>query len=239
MSSSSAWTREETLKLIEFWGDSEIQSCKRNQGVFEKIAKELQEVGFGRTYQQCRKKIKKLRMEYRKVKDGRNKTGEDRKEWEFFDGLDDILGTKPSTQPPIVIDTSEATGEMECSPSTPASKETTPEIAGPSGSTKSSATGPGDDSQGKKRKRSKADDMDGVVQQLLCAMEKSDKRLLKLKKKDEDGGMSDGERVPDEEGRAKISTETFSDDASSTLHDRTYTTTTSSTSGFSQRQSFA
>ena len=82
MSNSSTWTKEETLKLIEFLGDSEIQaqleSFKRNQGVFEKITKELQEAGFDRTYQQCRKKIKKLRMEYQKVKDGRNKMGEDR-----------------------------------------------------------------------------------------------------------------------------------------------------------------
>ena len=88
MTTGSAWTREETLKLIELWGDSEIQAqldgCKRNQGVFLKIAEELKEVGYDGTYQQCREKIKKLRMEYRKVKDGRGKMGEERKEWEFF-----------------------------------------------------------------------------------------------------------------------------------------------------------
>ena len=47
-------------------------------------------------------KIRKLKLEYRKIKDGRKKTGTGRKEWRFFDAIDDVLGHKPATQPPVV-----------------------------------------------------------------------------------------------------------------------------------------
>ena len=38
------------------------------------------------------------------VKDGNNKTGEDRK---YFEATDDILGTRPSTKPKVLVDTLE------------------------------------------------------------------------------------------------------------------------------------
>ena len=47
--------------------------------------------------------------EYRKAKHKQGKTGEQPSTWEFFDAIDDILGAKPSTRPPVVIDTSETT----------------------------------------------------------------------------------------------------------------------------------
>ena len=43
------------------------------------IAARMTKAGFDRTFDQCRLKVKILRGEYRKVKDGNNKTAEDRK----------------------------------------------------------------------------------------------------------------------------------------------------------------
>ena len=107
------WTKEETVKLIEVWGQEtiqeQLQSCKRNQSIFVAVAREMREGGYDRTYQQCRGKIKKLKGGHRKAKDKEGKTGEQPSTWKFFDGIDTILGTKPSTRPPIVIDTSETT----------------------------------------------------------------------------------------------------------------------------------
>ena len=44
---AGSWSREETLKLIEIWGNDAIQaqleSCKRNQEIFGKIAAETVE----------------------------------------------------------------------------------------------------------------------------------------------------------------------------------------------------
>ena len=105
---AASWSKEETLKLIEVWGNGAIQAqlegCKRNQEIFEKIAAELREAGYEWTGKQCREKIKKLKVEYRKIKDKRNKTGEGRfPEWDYFDAIDAILGHKPATQPSVVV----------------------------------------------------------------------------------------------------------------------------------------
>ena len=49
-------------------------------------------------------KLKKLKGEYKKEKDRHEDTGEGRTTWEYFDAMDAILGHRPSTRPPIVID---------------------------------------------------------------------------------------------------------------------------------------
>ena len=107
-----AWSKEETLKLIDIWARADIQvqleACHRNRDVYQKIAKELREEGgcTNRTYEQCREKVKKLKGDYRKVKDKQHKTGEERNDWEYFEAMDSVLGHKPATHPPLVIDTS-------------------------------------------------------------------------------------------------------------------------------------
>ena len=46
MASRTTWSKDETFKLIDVWGQKNVQvqleDCKRNQVVYEKIAKELQ-----------------------------------------------------------------------------------------------------------------------------------------------------------------------------------------------------
>ena len=61
-----------------------------------------------RTYQQRREKLKKLKCEYKRIKDKRNKTGEERyPEWDYFDAIDAMIGHRPATEPAVVIDTFE------------------------------------------------------------------------------------------------------------------------------------
>ena len=59
--------RQETLKLIEIWGDDNIQSqlegCHRNRKVYVRISRRMNESLFERTFEQCREKIK-LKKEY-------------------------------------------------------------------------------------------------------------------------------------------------------------------------------
>lgn len=105
----STWKKEETLKLIALWGEEQVQAqlegCRSNRQVYEKIANEMRAAKFDRTYLQCREKIKKLKAEYRAIVNKKHrKTGEGRTDWEFFDPLDEILGHKPATHPPVVID---------------------------------------------------------------------------------------------------------------------------------------
>ena len=49
--------------------------------------------------------MKKLKTDYRKVKDKNGKTGRGRSIWKYFDALDAILGHRPATKPPLLLDT--------------------------------------------------------------------------------------------------------------------------------------
>ena len=107
---SSSWKDEEVYKLIKLWGEDTIQAqlegCKHNREVYEKIAKAMKEAGYNKNTEQCREKAKKLKAEYRKVRDKNKQTGNKRKTWKFMEALDEVLGDRPATKPPIVIDTS-------------------------------------------------------------------------------------------------------------------------------------
>ena len=99
------WSHAEVYKLISIWSDDAIQEQlvghRRNSQVYKKISESLAESGFSRTFEQCREKVKKLRAEYKKVKDRHKETGQGRfSEWEFYDAI----GHKHSTEPPVVIE---------------------------------------------------------------------------------------------------------------------------------------
>ena len=111
------WGDEETLKLIAIWGEDAIQTMlegsKRNKDMFKKIAIQMKDAGYDKTADQCNSKIRKLKLEYRKKKDGKKKTGTGRKDWRFFDATDDVLGHKPAMQPPVVVESGEATVQTD------------------------------------------------------------------------------------------------------------------------------
>ena len=98
------------------WGEEEVQGqlegCKRNRQVCEGIAKRMRERGYEKTAEQCRIKMKKLKGNYRKVKDKNSETGRGRKTCKFFEDLDKVLGHRPATCPPILVE-SLGTGEEE------------------------------------------------------------------------------------------------------------------------------
>ena len=84
-----------------------LQGTKRNKDVFVKISKLMEAEGYMKTGEQCCCKIKKLKFEYKKIKDKNGKTGECWKKWKFSEVLDDVLGHKPATQPPILVKSSD------------------------------------------------------------------------------------------------------------------------------------
>ena len=89
MASSSNWRKEETLKLIALWGEEDVQAqlegCRSNRQVYDKIAREMAAANFERTFVQCRDKIKKLKAEYRLIVNKKHgKTAEDRTDWDFL-----------------------------------------------------------------------------------------------------------------------------------------------------------
>ena len=84
----SAWTDREVHCLIDIWADEEIQtlleSAKRNKPIFERIAKEMSKAGYNKTAEQCREKIKKLKLKYKKIKDAQQTSGAGRQDWPYL-----------------------------------------------------------------------------------------------------------------------------------------------------------
>ena len=68
---AGSWNVEETKALIAIWGQENVQSqldrAHRNRDVYKRIAMELEDIGYVKTWQQCQTKIKNLTQKYRKV----------------------------------------------------------------------------------------------------------------------------------------------------------------------------
>ena len=67
------------------------------------LAKRMEELGYHRTWSQCRVKIKNLVAKYRKIKDKNRITGNNRQDFVFYTALDSVLGTRPASQPDTII----------------------------------------------------------------------------------------------------------------------------------------
>ena len=106
----ATWNDTEVLQLISLWGEEGVQEqlegSKRNKHVYTKISLALAKKNINKDCSQCQAKIKKLKLDYRKAKDKNGKTGRGRTMWKYFEALDPILGNKPASKPPVVIDTS-------------------------------------------------------------------------------------------------------------------------------------
>lgn len=68
---AAGWTTEETKALIGVWGEANVQdqldNVKRNRDIYERIASQLAEQGYIKSWKQCRVKVKNLTQRYRKV----------------------------------------------------------------------------------------------------------------------------------------------------------------------------
>ncbi|XP_037110456.1 1-aminocyclopropane-1-carboxylate synthase-like protein 1 isoform X1 [Syngnathus acus] len=91
----SNWTDQEIVELLQLWSDESIQieleSSLRNQRVFDRIALILREKGMYRTGDQCREKIKKMKLEYRRIKENHKL-----RSWKFYDVMDRVLANRPA-----------------------------------------------------------------------------------------------------------------------------------------------
>uniref|UniRef100_A0AAY4B606 1-aminocyclopropane-1-carboxylate synthase-like protein 1 n=1 Tax=Denticeps clupeoides TaxID=299321 RepID=A0AAY4B606_9TELE len=89
------WSEAEVAELLHIWADGAIQidlePRVRNQHVFGRIAGLLNERGVQRTGEQCREKIEKLELEYRRAKDRQKATQGKERPWKFFAVMDRVL----------------------------------------------------------------------------------------------------------------------------------------------------
>ena len=70
--------------------------------------------------------MKKLKAKYKKIKDKRNEMGQVHyPEWDFVDAMDNLLGHKPATQPPLVVDSGNYLDDLQQSHWSPEIQENT------------------------------------------------------------------------------------------------------------------
>lgn len=95
----SNWSEPEVVELLQLWSDKtvqlELESCLRNQHVFNRIAVALHDRGIYRTADQCREKIKKLKLDYRRMKENQQ-TPRGARARRFYDVIDRVLSSCPA-----------------------------------------------------------------------------------------------------------------------------------------------
>ena len=115
--------------LLELWRDNFPISKKRNSTVWDAIAKKLnsifkdQGIPSYRTGTQCKAHIKYLQDEYKRVKDHNSRSGNNRESFEYYDEIDEVLGSEPNITPEEVVEcglaedaNATAVGDSEASP---------------------------------------------------------------------------------------------------------------------------
>lgn len=99
---SSAWLVVELQTFLHIVGEDatqqELDGSTRNEKVYREIAQRLAASGFNRSSTQCRMKLKKMKMQYKKVKDNNNQSGNGRTSWRCYDAMDAIYGHRPACQ---------------------------------------------------------------------------------------------------------------------------------------------
>lgn len=95
------WSQEETELLIAVWSEEKIQhdlgESLRNEKVYRELSGRLAKVGVSRSAKQCREKIKKLKLEYRKIKKNSDGSGDKGKTFRWYDAMDTIMSESPVT----------------------------------------------------------------------------------------------------------------------------------------------
>lgn len=92
------WSDLETRALLEIWGEADVQSALdgnfRNSHVYRDVACRLAELGFERTPEQCRIRIKGLKRQYYQAREGLKKNGHARKICKYYEEMDRILSCR-------------------------------------------------------------------------------------------------------------------------------------------------
>lgn len=87
--------------MLNIWGEQDIQTALdgnfRNSFVYRDVARRLAAMGFERTPEQCRVRIKSLKRQYLLAKEGNlRNNGQYHKICKFYDVMESILSNRPA-----------------------------------------------------------------------------------------------------------------------------------------------
>ncbi|XP_016889666.1 uncharacterized protein LOC103382810 isoform X3 [Cynoglossus semilaevis] len=93
-SANSLWSDQETVALINIWGEEDVQKALRgfihNGHVYGDISERMQNLGFPKSPEQCRWKVKSLRNNFRQYYDRKKNGG--KVDYKFYNQLEQVLG---------------------------------------------------------------------------------------------------------------------------------------------------
>lgn len=106
------WGFKETNVLLDTWADEKVQANlndnpKRNIKIYTELAKKCKEImpEFERSAEEVRAKLKRLKAQYFKVKQQKNKSGEGSNNWPFWQKMNNVLGPRPISTPVAIVNT--------------------------------------------------------------------------------------------------------------------------------------
>ncbi|KAM9342037.1 ATP-dependent (S)-NAD(P)H-hydrate dehydratase [Pholidichthys leucotaenia] len=105
----SLWSDVETRTLLNIWGEQDIQAALdgsfRNSFVYRDVSRRLGAMGFDRTPEQCRVRVKSLKRQYLLAKEGNlRNNGQYHKICKFYDIMERILSNRPALDPRELMD---------------------------------------------------------------------------------------------------------------------------------------
>lgn len=106
-----SWSKKEVLTLLTHWANPAVQQelsrNVRNNAVYSSLSARLAALGYNKTAQKCKEKLKKLKQDYKRIKNSNHLDG-GKNIW--FDIIDQVLGT-PRTAARDHPETSELSSE--------------------------------------------------------------------------------------------------------------------------------
>uniref|UniRef100_A0A3B1IZS5 Myb/SANT-like DNA-binding domain-containing protein n=1 Tax=Astyanax mexicanus TaxID=7994 RepID=A0A3B1IZS5_ASTMX len=95
------WSDAETRALLNIWGEHDVQTALdgnfRNSHVYRDVAGRLSDMGYDRTPDQCRVRVKSLKRQYFQAQKAAKKNSHYHKMFKFFEEMERILSNRPPT----------------------------------------------------------------------------------------------------------------------------------------------
>ncbi|XP_067399029.1 uncharacterized protein [Emydura macquarii macquarii] len=122
---AASWPADHIKVLIALWAEAatthDLSSRGRNRVVYDGISQRLAELGIYRTGDQCREKMKGLKVTYRKAKEN-NAAGRPPMRCPFYEEMDQIMQRCDSTRSSLLAESGEGPGAADRQEGTAASE---------------------------------------------------------------------------------------------------------------------
>ncbi|CAM4677525.1 unnamed protein product [Lepidochelys olivacea] len=113
---AASWPADHVMVLISYWAEAaavhDLGSHGRNRVVYDGISQRLSKLGIYRTGDQCREKMKALKVAYRKAKEN-NAAGRPPMRCPFYEEMDQIMQRCVSTRSSLLAESGEGLGAAD------------------------------------------------------------------------------------------------------------------------------